>query len=351
MNSVYTHKFKQARVYKSSLVALRNHLISIKPKLSSRSSEQLDEWIISLDDGLYLLRKWNLFRIAMKRPSTLLLKGLVSTGNATATYANAWSHQYTSEDDRKKNKKIDKETVLDKRIIPTIHQVTELRNYASELKSAFGVHDHVLGDRPYALLLALTTGIIGVISGPTIKNVMNFSPTINPNSKTFITEQFNYVPPKNTSPISSLQNADCWKSNVSQRGDAKKCSSGSRISDPCFVDMYGNHIVTCPLDPHNPKANVIYAFSLVNSEEIVNPISTAEVNTPWFIITNSGSKCFYASGTSLFAANQRFNYFCTHGEEAYLTQPGSNKSTATYGCISKTDSTTIKQCMVKEIWY
>ena len=230
-----------------------------------------------------------------------------------------------------------------------MNDVATLQSFSSGLVQNYGIHKHIVGDRPWSLFLAILTFSVGVLISPTVRNIVTVSPAVNPHT---ITKINYYIPPSNNVNEDKLVSAACGSSNVTNRADARRCMVENEIIDPCFLDLYLVDVTTCPIDPFTPKSNRTFRITAEAFGGVEKPlVSVDAVQTPWFVVTKSGSNCRYLSGTSIVAANQRFNYSCSHGGETYLTDLTKHDETSTFGCVASHATDKIQQCEVKELWY
>jgi hypothetical protein len=103
-------------------------------------------------------------------------------------------------------------------------------------------------------------------------------------------------------------------SNVTQRSDAYRCSSGNNIFDPCF--SVNPTQVLCPTD--GPWADSGLLLNVTGQL----PSSTGGQDqgtkaSPWAIQLADGTRCLAVSGATNEIAGQRLGYFCKGGDGLY----------------------------------
>jgi serine/threonine protein kinase len=101
-------------------------------------------------------------------------------------------------------------------------------------------------------------------------------------------------------------------SNVIQRADAFRCTSGNFLYDPCF--SINDTQLLCPSD--GPWAN---SGVLINVSALVSfgGKDQGTSGQPWAIQMADGTRCLAVSGATNEVAGQRLGYFCKHGVGLY----------------------------------
>jgi hypothetical protein len=204
-----------------------------------------------------VLRSRNLIRIFLGKPDTRLIDMLHKAGKSYTDLGNrlgkSWHYHDSQYMRQEKPKKFQKSERLYATVRDTLYGLAALSDFASSLDEYYGTHRHILSERNFQWAGYLVTFALGIAStvgaGLIVDGIKNAAtpPT---------TQSYYYVP--STTTRASLMEADCWNSIASWRGDARRCSVGNSISDPCFINIVDSTIVTCPSDPRNDKSTKSY---------------------------------------------------------------------------------------------